>query len=248
MIWRVAVSLDVLRRQATEAWPHRSRKSDGTIGDLAHQSRTSDHNPWVMPPRGGVVTALDLTHDPAAGADMHALAVQLITDRRTKYVIWDGRIWSRARSGEGWRPYRGANKHRTHLHLSVAVNPLLFDDRTPWPMPRRPVPAPAPDPATPPKGRAMQPGARDAQQFQHLLNRLLQLTGGGFDGGGKPYPGGVHLKIDGAWGANTTAAFELATRRAQELLGHPIYGSLDLLTSQTEAWLVAAVERAKAKR
>lgn len=34
------------------------------------------------------------------------------------YVIWDGRIWSAARSAEGWRPYTGPEPHRDHVHFS----------------------------------------------------------------------------------------------------------------------------------
>lgn len=45
------------------------------------------------------------------------------------YLIWQGRIWSVARSGEGWRPYDGGGMfdprsvtggHFDHLHVSVA--------------------------------------------------------------------------------------------------------------------------------
>ena len=44
-----------------------------------------------------------------------------------KYVIWNGRIWSTARSGEGWRPYTPPSgpttdptlMHRDHVHVSV---------------------------------------------------------------------------------------------------------------------------------
>lgn len=44
------------------------------------------------------------------------------------YLIWDGRIWSAARSGEGWRPYGGGGiydprsvtgGHRDHVHVST---------------------------------------------------------------------------------------------------------------------------------
>jgi hypothetical protein len=47
-----------------------------------------------------------------------------------RYIIWDGRIWSPARAGEGWRPYTGAGLydpttptggHYDHVHLSVTT-------------------------------------------------------------------------------------------------------------------------------
>ncbi len=36
------------------------------------------------------------------------------------YVIYDGRIWSSYRAGEGWRPYSGGESHGDHLHISLA--------------------------------------------------------------------------------------------------------------------------------
>lgn len=44
------------------------------------------------------------------------------------YLIWQGRIWSRHRAGEGWRPYTGGRHfpstgptfgHHDHIHVSV---------------------------------------------------------------------------------------------------------------------------------
>ncbi|HET7325826.1 MAG TPA: peptidoglycan-binding domain-containing protein, partial [Nocardioidaceae bacterium] len=34
------------------------------------------------------------------------------------YVIWNRRIWSAYRSGEGWRPYSGYSPHTDHIHVS----------------------------------------------------------------------------------------------------------------------------------
>ena len=48
-----------------------------------------------------------------------------------EYLIWQGQIWSVARSGEGWRPYDGGGMHDPngvtgghydHLHFTVVVN------------------------------------------------------------------------------------------------------------------------------
>ena len=69
MAWRVAKSLLKLRDQINAHAPKRSKKSDGYIGDAAHASRSSDHNPWVKDGKMGVVTAADFTHDPAGGFD-----------------------------------------------------------------------------------------------------------------------------------------------------------------------------------
>jgi hypothetical protein len=112
--WTVAPAAACLLDQATDRWPARSRVSDGTIGDPAHSSRTSDHNPDGR----GVVHAADLTHDPAAGCDDHANAEAVKDDPRTKYVIWDHRIWNPSIS-RTWRPYTGSNPHDKHMHVSV---------------------------------------------------------------------------------------------------------------------------------
>jgi peptidoglycan hydrolase-like protein with peptidoglycan-binding domain len=46
------------------------------------------------------------------------------------YVIYDGRIWSSYRAGEGWRPYSGGESHGDHLHISMAWNGAM--KRTSW--------------------------------------------------------------------------------------------------------------------
>ena len=133
--WRVARSLVRLIDQCNAAWPNRSKVSDGTIGDAAHASRVSDHNPWYGP---GIVTAADITHDPAHGANMHALAASLVAsrDRRIKYIIWNRRIISGAAGPAPWvwQPYGGVNPHTRHLHLSVVASPLC-DNTAAWRLP-----------------------------------------------------------------------------------------------------------------
>ena len=139
MTWRVAGSLEVLLDQINKEWPSRSRISDGSIGDTAHATRTSDHNPWVPPPNGGVVTARDFTHDPAHGADMAKVSETLrkSKDSRIKYVIFNGRMFSSYPAGSSapwtWRSYTGVNSHAAHMHLSV--QPTGYDNTKPWDSP-----------------------------------------------------------------------------------------------------------------
>lgn len=127
MAWRVARCLDQLLAQLNQLAPNRDKSSDGSIGDAAHASRDSDHNPWYGP---GIVTARDFTHDPADGLDCQWLADTLVRsgDPRIKYIIWNRRIWQ---SNTGWKPYNGPNPHTKHLHLS-AVASALCDDPRPW--------------------------------------------------------------------------------------------------------------------
>ena len=54
-----------------------------------------------------------------------------------KYVIWNRRIWSKARNSEGWREYHGSNPHDKHMHVSVGVgsdghSTGPYDNTSPW--------------------------------------------------------------------------------------------------------------------
>jgi hypothetical protein len=139
MVWksgggkRLAKCLVTLIDQIDQEVPSRDKHNDGTIGDLAHQGRESDHNPHVA---GGVVTALDVTDDPASGFDAGAFAETLreAKDPRIKYVIFKGRIFSSEKSWV-WRDRnKGRGDHAEHVHISVVSDPKLFDDTRPWPL------------------------------------------------------------------------------------------------------------------
>lgn len=113
-------------RDANEAWPGRDRRSDGVMGDARHQAKPSDHN---------LGNAVDITHDPEAGADGDRIARLALRDPRTKYVIWNRRIWSNELhddpSGPG-RPYAGDNQHTHHVHISVRADRRDDAQRWPW--------------------------------------------------------------------------------------------------------------------
>jgi peptidoglycan hydrolase-like protein with peptidoglycan-binding domain len=131
MAWRLARSLERLRAQVNAAAPNRSKSSDGTIGDAAHASRSSDHNPYIKDGGVGVVRALDLTHDPKGGMDSYALAETLRAsgDPRIRYIISNYKI---ANSGQPWRKYSGSNPHSHHVHISVSESKSLYDDTRDW--------------------------------------------------------------------------------------------------------------------
>lgn len=135
MSWRLARSLETLRDEINNAAPKRSKVSDGSIGDTAHSSRASDHNPNGA----GVVRAIDVTHDPAGGLDCNEFATDLAgligthpALRSGGYLIWSGRILSADRRSEGWRRYTGSNPHNHHLHVSVATAAAGYDSTAPW--------------------------------------------------------------------------------------------------------------------
>jgi len=135
---RIAKALDVLRSEINTLAPKRSKDSDGWIGDTAHQSRNSDHNPWVKDGGVGIVTALDITHDPAHGCDAGLLAEKLRSskDPRIKYIIWNRKIASYAAIGDAvaweWRAYTGSNPHNHHFHLSVKSGKECYDSDSAW--------------------------------------------------------------------------------------------------------------------
>lgn len=135
MSWRLAKSLERLRAQVNSAVPGRSKTSDGSIGDAAHASRTSDHNPYIKDKSGvGVVRAIDITHDPKGGFDSYKFADYLRTkgDKRIRYIISNYRI---ANPGQPWRPYKcppNKNPHDHHVHISVSESASLYDDASDW--------------------------------------------------------------------------------------------------------------------
>jgi hypothetical protein len=77
MSWKLAAAAVTLRDQVNKRYPKRDRASDGTIGNLAHRRRISDHNP----DKTGYVMALDLDED---GWPAHKFADQLIEYMRTQ--------------------------------------------------------------------------------------------------------------------------------------------------------------------
>ena len=139
-VWRPAESLKTLLTQINSLALNRSKDSDGMIGDAEHQSRDSDHNPWVWDAasKKGIVTALDITNDPTNKCDCSVLAKSLETnkDARIKYVIWNKQIMNSSpidgSNAWAWRPYSGKNPHDKHIHISVKCQQDIFDSTTNW--------------------------------------------------------------------------------------------------------------------
>lgn len=124
MAWRLANSLITLRDQINKNYPGRNKASDGTIGDAAHASSVSQHNPNSA----GVVTAFDITHDPAHRLDGGSLAESLTKDGRTWYVIWNNRIWEEGQ----WITYNGSDPHTSHVHISTSQESKMYDNGGLW--------------------------------------------------------------------------------------------------------------------
>lgn len=131
MAWRLAKAFAPYLAQINAAAPRRDISSDGGIGDAAHASRGSDHNPWVKVGGVGIVRAYDITHDPEDGLDSYALAehLRVTADPRIDYIISNYKI---ADPGKPWRKYTGKNPHDHHVHISLSTSAALFDDARPW--------------------------------------------------------------------------------------------------------------------
>ncbi|WKU03843.1 hypothetical protein [Micromonospora sp. HUAS LYJ1] len=135
-------NLAVLREEFNARWPRRDKRSDGWIGDQAHATRPSGHNPDESgkPERTDAdkvdeVRAIDLDADvdPAPADELFA---ELDRIRRTPalrkrliYIIYRRKIAS-ASNGWEWKPYSGDSPHTEHGHLSG--HPDYDNDRTPW--------------------------------------------------------------------------------------------------------------------
>lgn len=172
MAWRLAKSLEKLREQVNAKWPARSKDSDGSIGDTSHAARPSDHNPV-----GGVVHAIDITHDPAHGFDSYKFADMLLErqDPRIKYLISNRRIGSGPAGPQPgvWRKYTGKNPHDHHCHISV-IDGAAADSVAPWNIDGASTVANPNFVAPPPSVRPGSKGA-DVQRLQTLLG--CRVTG-----------------------------------------------------------------------
>jgi len=133
--WRNCQASMTLVAAINARWPGRDKASDGTIGDAAHATRTSDHNPWVVVDGMGVVRARDIDKD---GIDAAWLAEELrklgaAGDPRLAgggYVIFNRRITTNDWSG--WKVYTGSNPHTAHLHVSFSLNRAGYDSAAGW--------------------------------------------------------------------------------------------------------------------
>lgn len=135
MTWRNCNASMRLVEAVNAKWPNRDKTSDGTIGDAAHATRASDHNPWVIVNGVGVVRARDIDKD---GIDAAWLAEELrklgaAGDPRLAgggYVIFNRRITSPDFSR--WNVYNGSNPHTSHIHVSFSLNQAGFDSNAGW--------------------------------------------------------------------------------------------------------------------
>jgi len=223
--WRVAKALLTMRDQVNDHAPNRNKRSDGTIGDTAHKSRSSDHNAWIQDSGYGVVSALDITHDPNNGVDTWAMAEWLRQkrDARIKYVISNKRIFSSTTSPWTWRKYTGSNPHSSHMHVSVKSTKSHYDNTRDWDLfgtganvqPSPPASETKPDPDSPTLRPVLRRGTKGKDEYVRTVQRLLGI------------------KVDGIFGPATDAAvlgFQRGTGlTADGIVGPDTWAQLDEL-------------------
>jgi hypothetical protein len=134
-----------LRDQVDARFPKRDKRSDGWIGDAAHQTAgsASQHNPDSE----GIVYAIDLGENMGKGrarngrTAMH-LANQLLAyasstlpgSNRLMYVVYEGKIASGTYKKTWWK-WRGGKDWGHYQHIHVSFNKSAKHDNTIFPLP-----------------------------------------------------------------------------------------------------------------
>jgi hypothetical protein len=180
-VWVLVKSLAHVRTQFNTAFPNRDKTSDGSIGDQAHQTSLSGHNPdeeghseTTDADTVNEVRAIDVDADlRKADVTMEMVVQHLVTLCRTgkvtflRYIIFNGRIWKKS---AGWvtQAYKGKNKHDKHAHLSCEPDTASENATPDLGLAKVGVkPAPPKPPAAPPKPPTLAvhaPGSRTIKQ------------------------------------------------------------------------------------
>ena len=131
MAWRDARSIETLRNQLNAIAPNRSKSTEryARIAAAHGQNPTSDHEPNAS----GVVTAFDVTHDPAGGMDARAwrrrcassAIAEQVCDLRSSHLLGDEITLGVASLR------RGERAPHPHPHLGV-FDSALYDDAGAW--------------------------------------------------------------------------------------------------------------------
>lgn len=143
--WILVPCLTSLRGEFDELAPQRDRRSDGTIGDAAHQQTSSDHNPdetgktpYEDADHINEVHAIDIDSDlnePGITmqqcCDVIRLRHKAGVDDRLRYIIFNRRIAS-VSGGWVWEPYSGVSPHTEHAHFSCKYTTAQESDTRPW--------------------------------------------------------------------------------------------------------------------
>ena len=150
--WYLVPCLVRLRADLNSLCPDRDKRSDGTIGDAAHQHSVSDHNddeigrvPIRDADRNHEVHAYDADHDLRMPGLTMEMVIQHIlrrcrngTENRLRYIIYNRRIWE---ASNNWRQrtYTGKNAHTEHAHFSSSYESAREANTASWRLEEIPV-------------------------------------------------------------------------------------------------------------
>lgn len=132
-VWVLTAGLQNLRSQVNAAFPNRDKASDGSIGDAAHMTRPSGHNPdgtpdskpaWDDGDATAEVRAWDMDADLG---DPDVTTQNLVNHLRRlagvnsvlRYIIFDRTLYH-VRNGFAPEPYTGSSPHIEHVHFEGA--------------------------------------------------------------------------------------------------------------------------------
>lgn len=150
--WILVPCLGQLRTDLNRIAPGRDTTSDGTIGDVAHQSRSSDHNddeigkvPIKDADKKHEVHAVDLDSNlREPDLTMERVVLHIVNrcrsgiEKRLRYVIYNRRIWE---ASNNWRQrdYDGDNPHIEHAHFSASYDTAKEASTASWGLEEIPV-------------------------------------------------------------------------------------------------------------
>ncbi|MFI5891755.1 hypothetical protein ACIA5D_16745 [Actinoplanes sp. NPDC051513] len=143
--WVLIPCLKALFAEFDRIAPSRDHASDGSIGDSAHQSTVSDHNPdetGAVPIHDAdhvnEVHAIDVDNNLRESDLTMEKVVQFLlgrcrsgAEKRLRYIIYNRRIWS-ASSDWVQKTYTGASPHTEHAHFSASYTSSLEASTASW--------------------------------------------------------------------------------------------------------------------
>lgn len=224
MTWVVVPNLLEARDQLNKRFPDRDKRSEGTIGDAAHQGSASSHNPDITGTPEyrdhdgkNEVRAADFDKDLR---DVHGVSMERVVQLWVKlarsnvlwwvrYIIYNGRIWHR-RDGFTTRVYTGNNKHTDHVHVNSDFTQKADEIRgTNWHLANFGLPVVTPKPS-PPKYPIYKSGSSGA-----MIKYIQQFLRHAFPAyrNDSTVRRGALITVDGDYGPQTEAWVKVFQKR-----------------------------------
>jgi hypothetical protein len=156
--WVLVPCLVTLRGEFNRVAPDRDKGADGSVGDISHAAKPSDHNPDETgntptedADKKNEVHAVDVDSTGSwpdgkggeAGAWFDRKVRAVAARERVEYesatlvgrlqnIIWRGQVISRSWGWSEWRAYGGPSGHFDHAHFSARYLSSTESDTRPW--------------------------------------------------------------------------------------------------------------------